>query len=89
MLRGCGFRKWRWHLDEIYVKIGAEMHYLWRAVGHDGEVLESYASKTRDKKAAMTFIRKAMKRYGKRVRIVNDGLRSYAAAMTEIGNAER
>jgi putative transposase len=84
-----GFRQWRWHLDEIYVKIGGEMHYLWRAVDHEGEVLESYASKTRDKKAALTFIRKAMKRYGKPERVVTDGLRSYAAAMHEIGNADR
>jgi putative transposase len=84
-----GFRQWRWHLDEIYVKIGGEMHYLWRAVDHEGQVLESYASKTRDKKAALTFIRKAMKRYGKPERIVTDGLRSYAAAMTEIGNAKK
>nr|WP_279587904.1 DDE-type integrase/transposase/recombinase [Sphingomonas vulcanisoli] len=33
-----GFRHWRWHLDEVYVKIGGEMHYLWRAVDHEGEV---------------------------------------------------
>ena len=32
---------WRWHLDEMYVKINGEMHYLWRAVDHEGEVLES------------------------------------------------
>lgn len=73
----------------MYVKIGGEMHYLWRAVDHEGEVLESYASKTRDKKAALTFIRKAMKRYGRPERVVTDGLRSYTAAMAEIGNAER
>jgi hypothetical protein len=30
-----GFRQWRWHLDEMYVKIGGEMHYLWRAVAHE------------------------------------------------------
>ena len=36
-----GFRQWRWHLDEMYVKINGEMHYLWRAVDHEGEVLES------------------------------------------------
>src|SRR5665647_487172 len=46
-----GFRQWRWHLDEMYVKINGEMHYLWRAVDHEGEVLESYVTKTRDKAA--------------------------------------
>lgn len=45
--------QWRWHLDEVYVKINGEMHYLWRAVDHEDEVLESFASKTRDKAAAL------------------------------------
>ncbi len=84
-----GFRQWRWHLDEMYVKIGGEMHYLWRAVDHEGEVLESFVTKTRDKAAALRFIKKAMKRYGKPEVVVTDGLRSYGAAMTEIGNAEK
>ena len=47
-----GFRQWRWHLDEVYVKINGEMHYLWRAVDQEGEILESYVTKTRDKAAA-------------------------------------
>lgn len=46
-----GVRQWRWHLDEMYVKIGCELHYLWRAVDHEGEVLESFATRTRDKAA--------------------------------------
>jgi putative transposase len=55
---------WRWHLDDVYVKIKGEMHYLWRAVDHEGEVLESFVTKARDKKAALKFIKKAMKRHG-------------------------
>lgn len=84
-----GFRQWRWHLDEIYVKIGGEMHYLWRAVDHEGEVLESFATKTRDKAAALRFMKKAMKRYCKPEVVVTDGLRSCGAAMTERGNVEK
>jgi putative transposase len=80
---------WRWHLDEVYVKINGEMHYLWRAVDHEGEVLESFASKTRDKAAALKFIKRAMKRHGSPRTVVTDGLRSYPAAMGEIGNADR
>jgi putative transposase len=80
--------QWRWHLDEVYMKINGEMHYLWRAVDHEGEVLESYASKTRDKAAALAFIKKAMKRHGKPKAIVTDGLRSYTAALNEIGASE-
>ncbi len=78
---------WRWHLDEVYVKINGEMHYLWRAVDHEGEVLESLASKTRDKAAALTFMKKLMKRHGRARVITTDGLRSYRAAMTDLGNA--
>jgi putative transposase len=80
---------WRWHLDEVYVKINGEMHYLWRAVDHEGEVLESFASKTRDKAAALKFIKSTMKRHDKPKTIVTDGLRSYTAAMNDIGNAAK
>ncbi|MCP1337163.1 IS6 family transposase [Futiania mangrovi] len=80
-----GFRQWRWHLDEVYVKIGGEMHYLWRAVDHEGEVLEAYVTKTRDRKAALRLLRKAMKRFGRPDAIVTDRLRSYGAALKDLG----
>tara|TARA_R110001599_G_scaffold82783_4_gene222534 strand:+ start:161 stop:868 length:708 start_codon:yes stop_codon:yes gene_type:complete len=76
---------WRWHLDEVFVKINGETHYLWRAVDHEGEVLEAFVSKRRDRKAAMVFLKKIMKRYGKPRVIVTDRLRSYRAAMNLIG----
>jgi putative transposase len=63
------------------VKINGETHYLWRAVDHEGEVLESYVTKRRDRKAALKFLRKTMKRYGQPHVIVTDKLRSYGAAM--------
>ena len=77
---------WKWHLDEVFVKINGEMHYLWRAVDHEGEVLESFVSKRRDRKAALVFLKKLMKRYGQPQEIVTDRLRSYRAAMKLIGN---
>jgi putative transposase len=80
---------WRWHLDEVYVKSNGEMRYLWRAVDHEGEVLESFASKTRDKPAALKFIKKLMKRHGRAKAITTDGLRSYKAAMKDLGNADK
>ena len=83
------FTHWKWHLDEVYVKINGEMHYLWRAVDQEGEVLESFARKTRDKAAALTFMKKIMKRLGRVTAITTDGLRSYKAAMKEIGNASK
>ena len=83
------FTHWKWHLDEVYVKINGQMHYLWRAVDHEGDVLESYVTKTRDKAAALAFIKKAMKRHGSAKVVTTDGLRSYKAAMKEIGNADR
>ena len=84
-----GFRHWRWHLDEMYVKLNGQMVYLWRAVDHEGEVLESYVTKTRDKQAALTFIKKALKPHGSPETIVTDGLKSYGAAMRAIGNANK
>jgi len=79
--------QWRWHLDEVYVKINGEMHYLWRAVDHEGEVLESFATKERDKAAALKMMKKLMKRYGRPQQVVTDGLRSYGAALKELGMA--
>lgn len=84
-----GFSNWRWHLDEMFVKINGERHYLWRAVDHEGEVLESFVTKKRDKKAALKFLKKSMKRHGRPQIIVTDKLRSYGAAMKDIGNAGR
>jgi putative transposase len=81
------FTHWRWRLDEVDVKINGEMRYLWRAADHKGAVLESYVTKTRDKAAALKFIRKAMKRHGRPGAIVTDGLRSYGAALKHIGTA--
>jgi len=75
----------------MYVKIRgeiSEIHYLWRAVDHEGEVLEAYVTKTRDRRAALRFLRKAMKRHGSPKSLVTDEIRSYGAAMKEIGNAE-
>ena len=84
-----GVRQWTWHLDEVFVRINGEIHYLWRAVDHEGEVLEAFVTKKRDRKAALKFLRKAMKRYGRPKTIVTDRLRSYRAAMNVIGNAAR
>lgn len=81
--------RWQWHLDEMFVKTNGERHYLWRAVDHEGEVLESFVTKTRDKKAALKFLKKSMKRYGRPQIFVTDKLRSYSAALKEVGAADR
>jgi putative transposase len=80
---------WRWHLDEVFVRINGKTHYLWRAVDHEGEVLEVFATKRRDRKAALKFLKRTMKRYGRPWSIVTDRLRSYGAAMKVIGNLDR
>ena len=51
---------WQWHLDEVFVKINGERFYLWRAVDHEGEVLECYVTKRRNKPAAKKFLIKTM-----------------------------
>jgi putative transposase len=77
---------WQWHIDEAFVKINGQTHYLWRAVDHEGEVLESFVTKQRDKKAALKFLRKTLRRNGRPEIIVTDRLRSYGAAMKVLGN---
>jgi len=82
------YSNWQWHLDEVFVKINGQTHYLWRAVDHEGEVLESFVTKRRDCKAALKFLRKVMKQHGRPKTVVTDKLRSYRAAMKIIGNSE-
>ena len=65
------------------------MVYLWRSVDQEGEILESYITRTRDKQAALAFMKKALKRHGLPEKITTDGLRSYRAAMNELGNADK
>ena len=86
---GMQSSNWKWHLDEVFVKINGERHYLWRAVDHEGEVLESYVTKKRDEKAALKFIKKAMRCYGTPNEIVIDKLGSYGAAARELGCPEK
>jgi putative transposase len=81
--------QWQWHLDEVFVKIRGQTHYLWRAVDHEGEVLESFVTKTRDKASALKFLKKAMKRYGNPHVVVTDKCPSYRAAMKMIGSEGR
>ena len=81
--------QWRWHLDEVFVKINGELHYLWRAVDHEGEVLEVVATKKRDRKAATKFLKSLLKKYGRPQKVVTDKLRSYGAAMKELGIPQR
>ena len=69
------------------MRINGKTHYPWRAVNHKGEGLEAYATKRRNRTAALQFLRRAMKRYGQPRVIVTDRLRSYWAAMNVIGNA--
>lgn len=76
-----------WHLDEVYVKIHGATHDLGRAVDHVGEMLESIVTKTRDRKAAVQFLKKSMKRHGRPETIVTDRLRSYGAALNDLGRS--
>ena len=83
------YTQWQWHLDEVFVKINGETHYLWRAVDHEGEILEAYVTKRRNRKAALRFLRKAMKRYGRPHIFVTDRLPTYKAALRDLRMADR
>ena len=72
---------WRWHVDEVFIRINGVQHYLWRAVDHEGEVIEVFATKLGNRRAVLKFLRRAMKRYGNPKIIVTDRLASYGAAL--------
>ncbi|MDF1720205.1 MAG: IS6 family transposase [Minwuia sp.] len=72
--------RWRWHVDEVFVRVNGERRYLWRAVGHDGEGLEFHVTKTRDRRAAPDFLRRVMKRFCSPRTIATDRLRSYSGS---------
>ena len=79
-----------WHLDEVYLKIGGRMAYLWRAVDAEGEVLDVLVQSRRDKRAAVKLMRKLLRKYGVLPhRIVTDDLRSYKAAARDLGIERR
>ena len=79
---------WQWHLDEVFVKINGEQHYLWRAVDHEGEVPESYVIKRWNRKSALKYLRKTIKRHGNPHIFATDKLLSCGAAMKVIGSAD-
>src|SRR5262244_2280057 len=74
-----------WHLDEVFLTINGERHYLWRAVAQDSNVLDILVQSRRNKQAAKKFFRKLLKglTYVPRV-IITDKLKSYGAAKREI-----
>src|SRR5271157_1009283 len=79
-----------WHLDEVYLKIDGRMVYLWRAVDAEGEVLDVLVQSKRNKHAALKLMRKLLKKYAfVPERLVTDDLRSYSAAVRELGIERR
>lgn len=75
----------KWHLDEVFIRINGKIHYLWRAVDQDGNVLDILVQPRRNARAARRFFRRLLKdcAYVLRV-IVTDKLRSYGAAHREV-----
>src|SRR5215472_5221727 len=75
----------RWHLDEMVVRIAGERMYLWRAVDHEGEVLDMLVQRRRDTRAALRLMRKLLKKQGFAPKwLVTDKLRSYASAFRRL-----
>src|SRR3954464_6153796 len=76
----------RWHLDEMVVRIAGRHMYLWRAVDHEGEVLEILVQRRRDKRAAVRLIRKLLRKQGFAPKqVTTDKLGSYGAALRQLG----
>jgi len=76
-------------MDEVFVRVNGERRYLWRAVDHEGEVLEVYVTKTRDRRATLDFLKRALRRLGSPRTIVTDRLRSYRAALSDLDIGSR
>jgi transposase-like protein len=80
----------RWHLDEVFIRIGGKLYYLWRAVDNEGEVLDILLQSKRNRKSALKLMRKLLKRQSFLPdAIVTDRLRSYRAGLEELGFANR
>jgi putative transposase len=69
-----GYTRWRWFLDEVFVKVNGKLCYLWRAVDHEGEGLDAVVTAKRDNAAALRLLKRIMKRYGPPHEIVIDGI---------------
>jgi transposase-like protein len=79
-----------WHLDEVYLKIGGRMVYLWRAVDAEGEVLDVLVQSKRNRHAALKLMRKLLKKCAfAPERLVTDDLRSYGSAARDLGLESR
>lgn len=80
----------RWHLDEVFVSINGKRMYLWRAVDSEGEVLDILVQSRRNKKAALTLLRKLLKKQGHAPnKVVTDKLPSYGAALRDLSMTEK
>lgn len=84
-IEGLKPSRWRWHLGEVFVKNNGAQHFLWCAVDHEGEVLEGFVTKRRDRRATMKCLMKAVLKHGKPEGIVTDLFRLYDAALKDIG----
>jgi transposase-like protein len=78
----------RWNLDEMVVRIAGKRLYLWRAVDHEGEILDVLVQRRRDRRAAVRLMRKLLKKQGfAPKKVTTDKLRSYGAAFRHLGLA--
>ena len=83
------FSKWKWHVDEVFVKVNGKRYYLWRTVDHEGEVPETVVTKRRNKSKKLKLHKKLMKRHGCIEEIVTDRFASYKAVLREVGALEK
>jgi putative transposase len=75
----------RWHLDEMVVRIAGKRMYLWRAVDHEGEVLDMLVQRRRDQRAALRLMRKLLRKQGFALKLLTtDKLGSYGSAFRHL-----
>src|SRR5436305_14141629 len=75
----------RRHVDEMVARIAGERMYPWRAVDHEGEVLDMLVPRRRDTQAALRLMRKLLKKQGFAPKLlVTDKLGSYGSAFRQL-----
>ena len=74
-----------WHVDEVFIRMGGELHYLWRAVDQDGDVIDILVQRRRNVRAAKRFFNKVLKAQGAEpTLLITDKLRSYPSAAQQV-----
>ena len=70
-----------WRMDETYIKIKGQWNDLYRAVDKTGQTVDFLLTAHRDKKAALRFLKKAIRQHGRPTKVTIDQSGANTAAL--------